>query len=62
MWNLSDTIIDMITYNYNNLNLKDNIKPEESFTDAYVAAFFESEILRSSTKTLCTILYAKYKR
>ena len=29
-------MIDMCTYDYKSLNLKDNLKPEQSFMDSYI--------------------------
>ena len=37
------------------------IKAEECFTDAYVEEVYESEHVRTTTKTLRVILDAKYK-
>ena len=35
------------------------IKPEESFTDAFIEEVYESERVRTSTKLVSVILYSK---
>ena len=44
-------------YAFKDLNIR-GIKPEESFTDAYVEEVYESEHIRTATKRLSFILYA----
>ena len=46
----TDPMVDMSDYDYKYLNLKDNVKQEESFMDACVEEVFEYENISSSTK------------
>ena len=55
-------VVDMSKFNYDSLNLKDNVKLEESFSDAYVEEVLKYENVRSSTKILNTVLYEKYDK
>ena len=52
-------MVDLSTYIFKYLNTG-KIIPEESFTNAYVEEVYESEHVRTDTKLLRVILYAKY--
>ena len=54
-------MVDLAAYTFKYLNAG-GIKPEELFTDAYAEEVYESAHVRSATKQLCVILYAKYKK
>ena len=42
-------MVDLVAYLFKDLNTG-KIKPEESFTDAYVEEVYESEHIRNATK------------
>ena len=51
----------MVTYIFKYLNTG-KITPEESFTNYYVEEVYESDHVRTATKQLYVILYAKYEK
>ena len=55
-------IVGISTYYYEPMNLKDRVKTEDSFMNAYIKECFESENICSSTKILQKILDKKYKK
>ena len=54
-------MVDSGEYLFKDLNSRE-IKPEESFTDAYAEELYESEYLHTVTKRLRVVLDAKYKK
>ena len=52
----------MCNYNYKYLNIKNHVKPEESFMGSQVEECFEPENVRSSNKRPSTILDIKYEK
>ena len=54
-------MVDLGTYIFKYLNTE-KITPDESFTNAYVKEFYESEHIRTATKLLRVLLDAKYKK
>ena len=51
-------MVDLNTFEFKDSNTG-KITPEESFINAYVEEIYRSEQVRTSTKRLHTILYAK---
>ena len=54
-------VVDLSTYIFKDLNIG-KITPEKLFTNAYVEEVYESDHVRTATKRLCVILYAKYEK
>ena len=54
-------MVDLGTYIFKYLN-KGKITPEESFTNAYAKEVYYPEHVRTTIKTLCVILDAKYEK
>ena len=54
-------MVDLGTYIFKGLNTRE-ITPEEYFTNAYVEEVYELEHVRTATKRLHVILYAKYEK
>ena len=54
-------MVDLGTYIFKYLNTE-KIKPEESFTNAYIEEVYESGHIRTATKKVYVILYAKYEK
>ena len=54
-------MVDLGTYIFKYLNTG-KIKPEEYFTNTYVKEVYESYHVRTATKLLRVILYAKYEK
>ena len=52
-------MVDLVAYVFKDLNTRE-IKPGESFTDAYVKEVYESEHVFTATKQLHVVLDAKY--
>ena len=54
-------MVDLSTYIFKDLNIG-KITPEESFTNVYIEEVYGSEHVRTATKLLHVILYAKYEK
>ena len=54
-------MVDLGTYIFKYLNTR-KITPEYFFTNAYFKEVYESQHVRNTTKLLCVILNAKYKK
>ena len=54
-------IVDLGTYELKILNTEEII-PEESFTNGYIEEVYELEHVRTATKLLRVILYAKHEK
>ena len=54
-------MVDVSNYNFTSIADK-TVKPEEFFINLYVDECLESDTVISSTQSICSILYAKYRR
>ena len=53
-------MVDLGAYVFKDLNTR-KIKPEESFTEAYIEELYESENIYTATKRLSVVLVTKYE-